>query len=68
MKDVGINILVFKFYSIRGVVILVVKVVNVFIYEIMNIVGWCLDFIFVKFYDCFIINENGFVEVILLNI
>lgn len=31
MKVVGIDIIVFKFYSIRGVVIFVVKVVNVFI-------------------------------------
>lgn len=62
MIVVGIDIFIFKFYFIRSVVIFVVKVVDVFLDEIMVIVGWCLSFVFVVFYNKLLLFDKFFVS------
>lgn len=54
----GIDILVFKGYSIRVVFIFVVEVCKVFLFIIMDNVGWLNVIIFGKFYKKFIVLES----------
>lgn len=60
--DFGIDIFRFKLYSIRVVSMFVVSNVLVSFDDILYIVGWFLEFIFVKFYNKFIVKENIFVD------
>lgn len=51
LKFVGIDIFIFSVYSIRVVLILVVKVQKFLIIIIMDSVGWFLENIFMKYYN-----------------
>lgn len=53
MVVVGVDVIIFKFYSIRVVVVLKVKNVFVLVKEILDIVGWFLERIFDRFYNKF---------------
>lgn len=48
---VGIDIFIFKFYSIRVVFVSVVYVLRIFVDIILRIVGWFSELIFRKFYN-----------------
>lgn len=53
MVVVGVDVIIFKFYSIRVVVVSKVKNVFVLVKEILDIVGWFLERICDRFYNKF---------------